>query len=139
METVQINYIAVLVSAVAAMVLGSLWYGPLFGKRWMKYMGWTKEKMDSMKKGSNMNVNYGIQAVGALVLAYVFAHVISFSGATTITAGLQGGFWMWLGFVAPIMLGKVLWEGKSWNLYFLDAGYYLIQLLIMGAILASWA
>jgi hypothetical protein len=138
LEAVTINYVAVVVSAVIAMALGFIWYGPLFGKQWAKEMGWTKDKIESMKKNSNMNRNYALQAVGALLLAYVFAHVIDFSEATGVVAGLQGGFWMWLGFVAPLLLGKVLWEGKSWNLYFLDAGYYLAQLLLMGAILATW-
>ena len=51
---VSINYLAVLVSAVSAMVLGFLWFGPLFGKEWSKAMGWTEEQMaagrEKMKK-----------------------------------------------------------------------------------------
>ncbi|MBI3341870.1 DUF1761 domain-containing protein, partial [Candidatus Curtissbacteria bacterium] len=35
----QINYMAVVAAAVVNMVLGFLWYGPLFGKPWMKMMG----------------------------------------------------------------------------------------------------
>ena len=34
-----INYWAVLVCAVLAMALGFLWYGPLFGKKWMNIVG----------------------------------------------------------------------------------------------------
>ena len=54
-----INYWAVLASGVAAMVVGGIWYGPLFGKMWMQGMGWdpnNKELMDKMKK--SMGVAY---------------------------------------------------------------------------------
>lgn len=50
----------------------------------------------------------------------------------------MAGFWNWLGFVAPVTLGAVLWEGKHWKLWFLNNGYYLVTLLLMGAVLALW-
>ena len=46
----QVNYLAVLVSAIAMIVLGFIWYGPLFGKIWTKEMGWTKADMEEAKK-----------------------------------------------------------------------------------------
>lgn len=48
------------------------------------------------------------------------------------------GFWNWLGFVAPVTLGGVLWEGKPWKLWGLNNGYQLLSLLVMGVILALW-
>ena len=48
------------------------------------------------------------------------------------------GFWNWLGFVAPVTLGSVLWEGKSPKLWVLNNGYYLVSLIVMGVILALW-
>ena len=78
--------------------------------------------------------------VSAVVMAYVLAHVLEMSksalGDMGLMSGIQSGFWTWLGFVATSMLGKVLWEGKSWKLYVLDAGYYLVSLVLMGAVLA---
>ena len=135
MQIVEVNLVAVVVAAAVAMVLGFLWYGPLFGKQWMGHMGWTKEKMESMKKNSNMNVSYGLMAASALVMAYVLAHVLEFAETQTVVEALQGAFWVWLGFVATVLLGKVLWEGKSWNLYLLDVGYYLVSLGLMSVVL----
>lgn len=136
---IQVNYIAVLVCGVIAMVLGSLWYGPLFGKPWMKELGMSKGQMNqAMKKG--MAKNYVIMFISSLLLAYVLAHVLGFAsndmGGTSVSNGLQGGFWMWLGFVATTMLGKVLWEGKSLKLYAIDSGYYLALILLMGVTLS---
>lgn len=138
---IPINYFAVVVAAVSAMVWGFLWYGPVFGKIWIKEMGWTPESIEAAKK-KGMAKQYVLQAVGALVMAYVMAHVFVFASTYTQTFGLVGGlmvgFWNWLGFVAPVTLGAVLWEGKSWKLWALNAGYYLVVLCTMGVILSLW-
>jgi hypothetical protein len=60
----------------------------------------------------------------------------TYQNISGIEAGLSAGFWNWLGFVAPVTLGKVLWEGKPWKLWFLDSGNYLLTLLGMGVILS---
>ncbi len=140
----EINYIAVLVAAVSSMVLGGLWYGPLFGKLWMRGMGWNpddKEQVEKMKKSAGPA--YAQQFVGSLVMAFVLAHVMwAFSIASPetrgVAAGLQGGFWMWLGFILPIKYGEKLWGGKKLKYLSIDLGYYLVLLLAMGVILAVW-
>ncbi len=140
--TPPVNFLAVLVAALASMVLGFLWYGPLFGKPWMALMGFSKDSMDKAK-AKGMTMNYVLMAVGSLVMAYVLSHVTSFAMAymqvSGYMAGLSSGFWTWLGFIAPVVMGAQLWEGKPWKLYPITAGYYLVSLMIMGAILASWA
>lgn len=138
---VPVNYWAILASAVWAMVVGSLWYGPLFGKTWMKLMGINKEKIKAMPQ-NEMAKLYGIQLVGSLAMAFVLSHAIVFASTylntSGVAAGLQTGFWNWLGFVAPVTIGSVLWEGKSWKLWFLNSGNYLLTLVGMGIILALW-
>lgn len=133
---VPVNYVAVLLAGVASMVIGFIWYGPLFGKMWMKLSGITKEKIEEGKK--NMPVTYGTMFVGSLIMAYVLAHFTYFAGATTVAQGMQAGFWAWLGFVATVGLSSILFEGKPMNLYFINVGYQLANLLVMGAIIAGW-
>jgi hypothetical protein len=76
-------------------------------------------------------------------MAYVLSHSIVFAnfylGTSGIYGGLMAGFWNWLGFVAPVTLGSVLWEGKSWKLWCFNNSYYLVMLLVMGVILSLWA
>src|SRR3990167_10098559 len=138
---VPINYWAVIASAILAMVLGFLWYGPIFGKAWIKLMGFTTESMDDAKK-KGMTKSYIIMIVTTLVMAFVFAHSLEFgiayTNTTGVAAGLTAAFWNWLGFIATVLTGKVLWEGKSWKLWFLDSGYYLVSLCLMGIVLAVW-
>jgi len=146
MVDVPINYIAVVVAAVVNMVLGFVWFGPLFGKQWMTLMGMTPEKMNEMKTSSEfknkMMMSYGIAFVMALIMAYVLVHSLIFAQSylqiSGVSAGLMAGFWSWLGFVAPVTTGMVLWEGKSWKLWILTSGYYLVALLVMGLLLSYW-
>ena len=136
LQLVNVNFVAVLAAAIASMVLGFLWYGPLFGKKLAALMGWgkmNKAAMAKMKKAAGKG--YAVTFITSLVMAYVLAHFVVYAGATTAMEGAQTGFWVWLGFVATIALGSVLWEGKPIKLYYLNAAYHLVNLAVMGAIL----
>ena len=136
MPTIEVNMVAVIIAAVVNMGLGAFWYSMSgFGKTWMKLSGITKEDIEKAKN-AGMAKSYALAALGSLVMAYVLAHIIGYAKGSTISEGIQGGFWVWLGFVAVVLLGSVLWENKPWKLYAINAGYYLVSLMIMGAILA---
>lgn len=141
MQPVPINYLAVVVAATASSVIGFLWYGPLFGKIWMKLSGIAPQQADAAK-AERMYKTFIIAYVGSLVMSNVLAHSLVFASAYYemggILAGLMAGFWNWLGFVATVTLGGVLWEGKTWKWWALTNGYYLLSLLVMGAILPLW-
>jgi hypothetical protein len=98
-------------------------------------------EMDSAK-ASGLGKTYLLACAGSLVMSYVLAHSLVFAaayfGMSGISAGLMSGFWNWLGFIAPVTLGAVLREGKSWTLWLLMNGYYLVTLLVMGTILSVW-
>ena len=138
---VPVNYLAVFGASVVSMILGYLWYGPLLGKPWMKLMGWTKEGMKGMNQSEMMKM-YGLQFLGSLFMSFVLAHALIFASAylneSGISAGLQTGFWNWLGFIAPVTLVSVLWEGKPWKLWLLNNSYYLVSLMSMGVLLSLW-
>ena len=139
---IPIEWSAVFVAAVSAFVLGSLWYGPLFGKQWMSLTGISQDQMLAAKqKGmikSGMLRSYIIMFVGNLITSYVLGAAIFFSFLFFIGfgawAGAIVGFCMWIGFVAPVTLGTVLWEGKSWKLWVLNNAYYLVSFMLMGLI-----
>jgi hypothetical protein len=136
-----VNYFAVLVAALSCMVVGYVWYGPLFGQAWMKEMGFTTQSMKDMQK-NGMGKSYGLMFVAALITAYVLAHVTEFASVYThttgVAAGLISGAWNWVGFMVPVLISAQLWGGKSWKLFILDGGYRLVTMLLMGVILAVW-
>ncbi len=136
MFTVDINYLAVFAAVVANMVIGSLWYSKaLFGKTWIELAGISEEKM---KAGGGMKKQMIGGLVAALVMAYVLAHFVQYVGAITISDATQLGFWLWLGFIAPVTAGSVFYESKSWKLWFLNNCFWLISLIVMAIILTVW-
>lgn len=133
----QLNYWAILVAAFVPMVLGFLWWSPaLFGKRWLHVMGWTKEDMEKKKQG--MTAKYLMMFVGALVMSYILAHFANYAGAKDWVGGLQAAFWAWLGFVMASSLGAYLFEGRKWDLFWINGGFHLVSMLLMGAIIGGW-
>lgn len=138
---VPVNYLALLLAAVAQMVVGFIWYGPLFGKMWSAMKGYgdmSKEKMKEMQK--QMMPWYAGTYVVSLVSAYVLAHVMFLSNNyfhySPLTTGLLSGFFMWLGFMMPVRLYNEIFGGKNWKLFAVDTGYNLAGLLAMGLVLA---
>lgn len=130
------NLWAVLAATIANMALGSLWYSLLFGARWKAEMGFTPEVMQSMKMTATRA--YVLATLVGFISAYVFAHFAEYAGAKNVLDGLQFGFWAWLGFAMPIVLGSVLWENRTWSLFVINVSYYLASFLAMGSIFAVW-
>lgn len=128
------NWLAVIVAAILQVVVGFIWYGPLFGKTWMSMMGIKPESISR----EGMGKTYALQVVGSLVTAGVLAKLVGMMGARTLGAGITAGFWVWLGFVATVTLGSVLYEKRSWSLYAFNNAYQLVSLAVMGAVLAVW-
>lgn len=135
----QINFLAVTAAAVATFLVGALWYSPvLFGKLWMKAHGYSEEKLKEMQKTAAQA--YITSFVCYLVMGVVFSVILSYvyPEASTVAKGLQLGFLFWVGFAATIGLTANLFSEKPLSTYLIDAGYQLIYLLIMGAILGGW-
>ncbi|MBI2130778.1 DUF1761 domain-containing protein [Candidatus Woesearchaeota archaeon] len=137
-QAVEINYLAVLVAAIVNMVIGALWYSPvLFGNLWAKLSGMDK-KSTGKPKQKGMAKLYLAAFVSTLVMSFVLAHFIAYTESTTVSDGMQAGFWLWLGFIATVSIGGVLWENKPMKLWFLNNAYNLFSLLVTGSILAVW-
>ncbi len=136
-----VNWMAVAGATVASFVIGMLWYGPLFGKKWMSLMGFTKKTMKSMKMSPGQSMALGVvsMAVMAFVLALIVALVkIVYPAYPALNAGLFAAGLVWVGFSMTSELGSVLWENRPWSLFVLNAAHSLISLLVMGAIIGVW-
>ena len=134
----DVNLWAVLVAAVAAFAIGMTWYSPsVFGKKWMGYLGFTEESLkENMQTGMGMTMVLGF--VSNLVMALVLSNLAVHLGKEVFADALGLGFWMWLGFVATVSMGSVLWEKKPWGLWFLNNAYSLLMMLVMSAIVVLW-
>lgn len=136
---VPVNYLGVLLAAVASMVVGFIYYNPaVVGKPWMKQMGYTAESLKKAQK--EMGKLYGLSFIVALITAYVLSYVMylmmSFSHSSAVTTGLTTAFWMWLGFIMPVQLTGEIFGSKKWTLFVINTVYQLVSLLVMGVVLA---
>jgi len=137
LQQVNVNLIAVLVSAIAAQIIGAMWYSPvLFGKAWMKLVGYTKKDLDAAKK-KGMGKSYLFSFIGAFLMAEVFAYAFAYADGSTSVDGIILGFWLWLGLIMPVNLSPVLWTNSSMKLFYIETGYYLVTIMVIGIIIGT--
>ncbi|OVE78971.1 hypothetical protein BVY00_01565 [bacterium G20] len=133
MPSVDVHWLAVIAAAVVNMVVGMVWYSKaVFGKEWSKLTG---RKMEDMGGGGS---GYAVAAVGALLQAWILAHFVAYAGSSTFIKGAITGLYLWLGFVAVVAAVNLVFEGRSWHLWKINTGYFLVVLLINGGLLAAW-
>ena len=127
------NWLAVLASGISAFILGGIWYSPaLFGKAWMKE---NDMSLDDVRKGNKGKI-FGWSLVLSLVMAANLAMFVNdpkIDFTMTIVYGLLTGLWIFCG-IAIV----ALFEHKSARYIFINGGYMLVALTLMGAILGAW-
>ncbi len=127
----HINWLAVVVAALVAFIIGGVWYGPLFGKAWMRLTGLTKDT-----PGQNpMALTFGLSAVLNLVIAISLA---MFIGGGDLAFGTFAGLMAGLTFVAMAFGVVYLFESRPLKLWLINAGYQVVVFTAMGAILGAW-
>jgi len=125
-----VNWLAIIIAAVANMVLGFLWYGTwAFGKSWISLSGRT------MGEGMQQGPLYGLTAVAAAVQAITMSWFVGQTGANSGSAGAIVGLYVGLGFVATAMFAEVLFAGRHPRLYAITAGYSVVAAILQGAII----
>ena len=133
-----INLLAVLAAAVASMIIGSVWYGPLFGSVYTKAMGWShKSEAERKQMQKGMMWSYAGQFIASLVMFYVLARFMNATGLTTMLGGVVVALWAWFGFMVPMKLGDALWGGTM-TLFWLGISNSLITLLAGALLLGFW-
>ena len=140
METVTVNYWAVISGAVLSMIIGAIWYGPLFSKKWMEIIGVNPEDKDAMQKmQKSAGPLYVVQFVLTLFQVLVLAHLIA---DTKIAGGLQRALWIWAAFVIPTLAGAVMWTNENgrlkWARFLIQGGYQLLIFIVFGLLLQFW-
>jgi hypothetical protein len=130
-----VNWLAVVVAAIAALVIGTVWYLPaLFGNRWAALIG-----RDIAARPSP--ALYVIAIIGSLITAYVLALVLEVvmqaRGPVSLVDGIFIGIVAWAGFQATSQAVGGAFEGRPWTLWAINAGNGLVSLAVMGGILAA--
>ena len=138
MEFTSINWLAVLVASLVGFAIGYIWYGPIFGKQWMASIGKTEEELSKGNMAKTFGFTFVFQFIMATFLAMFFygspESAMSMDASTGAYYGLLTGF----GWVATSTGVGALFEQKSWQYIFINAGYWVIVFVLMGWILGAW-
>lgn len=154
--------IAMLVAAISALVIGFIWYNPkVFGNAWMRSAGLTEAEL----KGGNMAKIFGLALFFAFLLSTALPTiVIHQAGALSLVGGdptqalpsyqaflndYQDAFRTFkhgalhgtltgIFIVLPILGTNALFERKSAKYIFINSGYWIVTLAVMGGIICAW-
>jgi len=134
MNMSTLNWPAIIVATLAGFLIGGLWYSPvLFAKAWMRESGVTDEKI---KTGSMAKI-FGFAFLWTFVMAFNLAMYLNAPG-TNLAWGATAGFLAGFGWVAMSIFITGLFERKSITYMLINAGYMVVALTAMGAIIGAW-
>ena len=125
---------------VLSLAVGAVWYGPIFGKVWMKIIGVSAHDTEARKNlEKSAGPLYAVQFLLTIFQVYVLAYLIA---AWPGTDGVKLALFIWAGFVLPIVAGGVMWNNdsahKAWARFMIQAGYQLLMFVVYGYVLTVW-
>lgn len=139
------NILPIVLAIVFAQVVGFIWYGPLFGKQWMKIMGMDcdvtdKEAIKKAQKG--MGKVYFANTVLCIMLYVTIAIVIGSFDAMNAVQSMWVAVLVWLGIIVPMQGQVVLFSNKpkqlGWSMFFINCSYQLICAIAVGLLVGAW-
>lgn len=130
----RVNWIAVVVSAIALYLFGWLWYSVL-GEQWIVALGTTREALAAQ---STNPYPYIVSFVAAIFLSYGIARVLSWHAPVNAVRGAFIGFSMSFLFIVMALWITYAYEHRAIALAAINCGYFCIGMAIQGAILGGW-
>lgn len=164
----EINWIALFVAALVPLLLGFVWYHPkVFGNTWMKLTGLTMEDGQKMNMPLVFGLTYLFGLFLALQMNFIVihqAHLYSLIAAEpnsadptseagamvkafmdkfgsnyrTFKHGAFHGILAGLFFALPVLAINAQFEQKSWSYIFINAGYWIVCLALMGGLVCAF-
>jgi Protein of unknown function (DUF1761) len=134
-----VNYWAVLAAAVAAWILGAIWYTTL-SSAWLDALGKTKEQIGAgMRPGTPaFYAPFVIAFVAELIMAWVLAGTMAHVGPITVRNGIISALFVWFGFVLTTTAVNYAFANNKMKLTAIDTGHWLAVLLVMGIVIGAF-
>ena len=135
MSNIRLNWVAILVAAIASFIFEALWFS-VFMNEWLTGIGRTREWLVST--GLNPAVQYATAIICSIIVAAVLSICIQATGKQTARRGILCAVVIWFGFIATSWAKAYIFEVRTFQIYFIYTGYYLIELILIGAIVGAW-
>ncbi len=133
-----INYLAVIVAAVAGWLAGAAYYGVL-AKPWVAAHGKTMEAFKAEQAAHKGTIHawlpFVLALLAELVMAYVLAGMVGHLGTVTIRSAVISGLFVWAGFMVTTVLVNNAFGGARYMLTLINAGHWLAVILVMGVVI----
>jgi len=130
-----INYLAVVVAALASFGFGAVYYVTL-AKQWMAAIGKTEEQL----RAQNTRRVYIVSAIAELIMAWMVAGVLGHlgDGQVTILNGVLSAIFLWFGFVLTTIVVNHGYQGAKRTQTAIDAGHWLGVLIVQGLVIGAF-
>lgn len=135
LKRVRQNYLAIAVAAVASFLFEAVWYS-FFLKAWLEGTGRTMEGLAAT--GVNPVLQYTSALVFAAIIAAGISCVTQLTGPQTALRGIRTGALLWLGCVITTWGTEYVFEVRTYKIFAINVGFWLIAMVLMGAIVGAW-
>ncbi len=131
MSMLHSGHLAVILSTILQWFIGVIWYSPaLFGRAWHAAI----DNRTGTKKPNEIAGMFAI-GIGNLIVSFMVLYFLSMTGVAGLKYGAIIGFRMWLGFLAAPLFAQYIYERRPFKLFVINSGYWLVALMVSGALL----
>ena len=142
MET---SFLPVLACGVLSMVIGSIWYGPMFGKKWMGICKVNPEDVAARKKMQKEAAPlYLVQFLITLFQAFVlYRYMVSINSWGGFESNISHSLIIVFAFVIPTVAGSSMWNNDTsdvkWSRFLIQSGYQVVQFVMFALVFSFLA
>jgi hypothetical protein len=133
-----INHLAVIIAAVVAWLASAGWYMSL-GRVYQAELGRTPEQAKEAMKRPSAFLPFLYAFIANIIIAWVLAGVLGHlgPGQVTLKNGVISAGFLWFGFILTTTFVNYSFHGRGIRLILIDLGNWLLELLVMGAIVGG--
>ena len=134
MKNKKTNHLSVTIAAIPYILLGYPWFS-IFRDPWFEGGGLTVEQL---MNGPGYLTAFSVAIISSILMSYVLRFFITRTGKLTVSRGVKIAFFIWAGFILPLLATQYTFEARSLAYFAITCGYPLVGLSLMGIILGIW-
>lgn len=130
----DLNFLAILVSAVIYWILGGVWYAAIFSKAYQAALNFSEE--EKVKVHKEFPKTLAAHLISGLITSLIIAGLVKELGADSFIGGMGYGALLWLAFALTINLNYLMFEKRPLPVFYINNGFFLIAFAMVGGVLA---